>query len=192
MFTSTFLSQFDAFAKPLKDFRVKTIAGAIVSIFSCLSIMFLFISEFFLYLTPQMKQEIMVDVNRGEKLFINLDITYLHIPCVMLNLDTMDATGEEQIDVHHEVYKTPVDTHGVTLSPSVRHDVNRPAVSVPEKQNSSVECGSCYGAESETRKLVSPVFRFAPRGSDFIVFRGHARSQDLRLRPMDQFRLFYQ
>ncbi|KAA0198569.1 Endoplasmic reticulum-Golgi intermediate compartment protein 3 [Fasciolopsis buskii] len=155
MFTSTFLSQFDAFAKPLKDFRVKTVAGAIVSIFSCLSILFLFVSELFLYLTPQVKQEIMVDVNRGEKLSINLDITYLQIPCIMLNLDSMDATGEEQIDVHHEIYKTPVDTNGVTLAPGVRHaDVNRPAVSLPEVSSSTVECGSCYGAESETRKLV--------------------------------------
>ncbi|VDP86184.1 unnamed protein product [Echinostoma caproni] len=83
MLTSTFLSQFDAFAKPLKDFRVKTVAGAIVSIFSCLSIFCLFISELFLYLTPQLKQEIMVDVNRGEKLSITLDITYLQIPCVI-------------------------------------------------------------------------------------------------------------
>lgn len=78
----------------------------------------------------------MVDVNRGEKLSINLDITYLQIPCIselflhvpqqmfyilVLNLDSMDATGEEQIDVHHEIYKTPVDTNGVTLAPGVRH-----------------------------------------------------------------------
>ncbi|CAL8104741.1 unnamed protein product [Calicophoron daubneyi] len=147
-----FFCRFDAFAKPLKDFRIKTVSGAIVSIISSVVIFFLFVSELVTYLSPQTKQEIIVDVNRGQKMSIKLDVTYFYIPCVMVNLDTMDTTGEQKIDVMHEVYKTPVDTNGATIADSVRHAVNDPVKPDISDRKDPNYCGSCYGAETSTRK----------------------------------------
>ncbi|CAH8464631.1 unnamed protein product [Heterobilharzia americana] len=106
------LRNFDAFAKPLKDFRVKTLSGAIVSILSSFIIGILFTSELLSFMHPQSKQEIIVDVNRGEQMSIYLDITLNHIPCSLLRLDTMDTTGAQQLNVIHEMFKTSVSPDG--------------------------------------------------------------------------------
>lgn len=146
MLSRTFLCQFDAFAKPLSDFRIQTISGAFVSILSGLAIIFLFVSELISYVTPQLKQEIVVDISRGQKISIRLDILYLYVPCPVLNLDTMDTTGEQQIDVVHEIFKIPVDSAGNLLSASKKGTDGS-----VEQSSVSSSCGSCYGAETESR-----------------------------------------
>ncbi|CAH8486203.1 unnamed protein product [Schistosoma margrebowiei] len=144
------LQNFDAFAKPLKDFRIKTLSGALVSIISSLIIGILFTSELLSFTRTRSKQEIIVDVNRGEKMSIYLDITLNFIPCRFLSLDTMDTTGAQQLNVMHEVYKTSVSVDGTPLSDSVRHAVNdASAIATTRDPN---YCGSCYGAESPSRK----------------------------------------
>ncbi|CAH8479607.1 unnamed protein product [Schistosoma bovis] len=144
------LQNFDAFAKPLKDFRIKTLSGALVSIISSLIIGILFTSELLSFTRTRSKQEIIVDVNRGEKMSIYLDITLNFIPCRFLSLDTMDTTGAQQLNVMHEVYKTSVSVDGTPLSDSVRHAVNdASAITTTRDPN---YCGSCYGAESPSRK----------------------------------------
>nr|CAH8825689.1 unnamed protein product [Trichobilharzia regenti] len=144
------LRNFDAFAKPLKDFRIKTLSGALVSILSTFIIGILFTSELLSFLHPQSKQEIIVDVNRGEKMFIYLDVTLNYIPCTFLRLDTMDTSGAQQLNVMHEIYKTSVSVDGTPLSDSVRHTVNDPSAMTTTKDPNY--CGSCYGAKSPTRK----------------------------------------
>ncbi|TGZ75422.1 hypothetical protein CRM22_000378 [Opisthorchis felineus] len=150
MGSNGFWCQFDAFAKPLKDFRVQTVSGALVSILSSVVILFLFFSELIAYTTPQAKQEIVVDIDRGRKLLIELDVSYLFIPCTMLNLDTMDSTGEQKIDVNQQIYKTRIDSAGFPIGATRRDDANPSQGKVATKGPDY--CGSCYGAESETRK----------------------------------------
>ncbi|TNN13580.1 Endoplasmic reticulum-Golgi intermediate compartment protein [Schistosoma japonicum] len=148
--TINYLRNFDAFAKPLKDFRVKTMSGAMVSIISSFIIGILFTSEFISFMRTQNKQEIIVDINRGEKMSIYLDITINFIPCAFLRLDTMDTTGAQQLNVMHEVYKTSVSISGNPLSNSVRHTVNDDSALTTTRDPNY--CGSCYGADSPTRK----------------------------------------
>lgn len=147
------LRRFDAFSKPLKDFRIKTLSGALVSIISNVVILVLFLSELAVFMTPQPKQEIIVDVNRDEKMSIALDITMNYIPCGLLKLDTIDMIGEEQIDVEHELYKTSVTVDGTPISESVRHAINDvTGSSVSEVTKDPNYCGSCYGADSPHRR----------------------------------------
>lgn len=79
---------------------------------------------------------------------------------LVLSLDTMDTTGAQQLNVMHEVYKTSVSVDGTPLSDSVRHGklilnnifsaVNdASAITTTRDPN---YCGSCYGAESPSRK----------------------------------------
>lgn len=53
----------------------------LVSIISGLFIFWLFVSEFMYYLSVEVKPELSVDISRGEKLRINMDITFHNLPC---------------------------------------------------------------------------------------------------------------
>ncbi|KOB76891.1 Ptx1 protein [Operophtera brumata] len=66
--------QFDAYAKPLEDFRIKTTTGAAISVVSGIVALLLFFSEIQTYLSPNVSEELFVDTSRGPKLRINLDI----------------------------------------------------------------------------------------------------------------------
>jgi len=101
------LKSFDAYPKTLEDFRVRTVSGAAgrrnlqiyirvhiycfpaveflisspVSIISGLIITWLFFSELSFYLSTDVQPELFVDTSRGEKLRINMDVTFPDLPC---------------------------------------------------------------------------------------------------------------
>ena len=64
------LKRFDAYAKPMDDFRIRTRSGGILTVLSGLVMILLFTSEFKDYLQPQMKEELFVDTSRTGKLKI--------------------------------------------------------------------------------------------------------------------------
>ena len=53
----------------------------------------LFFGELSLYLTTNTVHEMSVDTSRGEKLHINLNVTFPSMPCSVISLDTMDISG---------------------------------------------------------------------------------------------------
>ncbi|XP_035205428.1 endoplasmic reticulum-Golgi intermediate compartment protein 3-like [Stegodyphus dumicola] len=75
------IRKFDAYPKTLEDFRVKTFSGAAITIVSAVVIVLLFISELNYYLTPEVTEELFVDVSRSEKLRINIDVTFPKLCC---------------------------------------------------------------------------------------------------------------
>jgi hypothetical protein len=75
------LRQFDAYPKTLEDFRIKTYGGAAITIISGTLILILFLSELNYYLTTEVRPELFVDTSRGERLLINVDVTFLAMPC---------------------------------------------------------------------------------------------------------------
>jgi len=113
----------------------------------------LILGEINLYLTIQTDHELSVDTSRGEKLQINFNITFHAMPCTIISLDTMDISGEQHIDVHHEVYKQRLDVDGNNVAEMEReHEIHSNRTAVKELtqakgEGSGEECGSCYGAE---------------------------------------------
>lgn len=75
------LQQFDAYAKTLEDFRVKTSSGALLTLASAGLIVILLLSEFAAYRAVQLRPSMSVDPVRKERLTINLNMTMPKIPC---------------------------------------------------------------------------------------------------------------
>mmetsp|Transcript_57518 Transcript_57518/g.135342 ORF Transcript_57518/g.135342 Transcript_57518/m.135342 type:complete len:416 (-) Transcript_57518:75-1322(-) len=106
------LKNFDAYPKTKEDFRIKTLPGATVSIISTVFIVVLMFSEFSMYLQHETFHELLVDTSRGEMLQINLNVTFPRMPCSVISLDTMDISGEQQLDVAHSIFKQRIDAEG--------------------------------------------------------------------------------
>ncbi|KAJ1655942.1 ER-derived vesicles protein erv46 [Dispira simplex] len=147
------LRRFDAYAKTLDDFSTKTLSGAIVTVVSSLLILCLLVSAFSDYREVEMRPQLVVDKVRGEKMVINVNITFPHAPCFLLNLDIMDSTGEQEASVDHDIFKIRLDAMGNRISEK-RDSQRGPqqlSVSTEEKgladTKDKSKCGSCYGAK---------------------------------------------
>lgn len=151
------LKRFDAYAKTLDDFRVRTTSGGLMTIVSSLIIFFLFILELKYFLNTDIVQVLFVDTSRQEKMNITIDIEFLALPCSYLTVDAMDISGDSQTDIAHNLYKTRLDSQGkpmaddkvkVSLQPLPKGNLtqlnNAPAVAA----TTVADCESCYGAES--------------------------------------------
>jgi len=146
------LKKFDAYPKTLEDFRTKTLSGAAVSMIAGIFIVFLFVSEFTYYLSTDVEHELVVDTSFGEKLQINIDITFPRMPCGFLSIDAMDVSGEHQLDVAHNIFKKRLDLNGKALSGYEKDELARdkPTVNITDVPDDMPAdyCGSCYGAEA--------------------------------------------
>ncbi|XP_071105582.1 endoplasmic reticulum-Golgi intermediate compartment protein 3-like [Haliotis cracherodii] len=152
------LRQFDAYPKTLEDFRVKTFGGAAVTLSSAVLMFILFVSEFNYYLTKEVQPELFVDTSRGQKIRINVDITFSKLPCAYLSIDAMDVSGEQQIDVDHNLFKQRLDTDGKAVSDKPEKqelgDASKDLVAnvTKPKELDPSRCESCYGAETDDKK----------------------------------------
>lgn len=140
--------QLDAYAKTLEDFRVKTATGAAITVTGALVMILLFLSELHTYMSPNVSEELFVDTSRGHKLRINLDIVVPSISCSYLVLDAMDSSGEQHLQMDHNIHKRRLDLNGTPMEEPQKEEFISSTSAV--KKNASevaiVTCGSCYGA----------------------------------------------
>jgi hypothetical protein len=136
------LKRFDAYAKTLDDFRIRTTSGGFVTIISSLIIFLLFILELKYYLTTDVIQVLFVDTSRQEKMNITIDIKFPVVPCSYLTVDAMDVSGDSQTDIIHNLYKTRLEPK---LNNTQSNQENAESTTLPQ-------CESCYGAESAVHK----------------------------------------
>ncbi|OBZ88654.1 Endoplasmic reticulum-Golgi intermediate compartment protein 3 [Choanephora cucurbitarum] len=146
------LRQFDGYAKTLDDFRVKTTTGASVTIISAIIIISLILSELNMYYTPIWRPSLVVDRGRKEKMPINFNITFPHMPCHMLSVDVMDDTGEHSIGYSQDVTKVRMSKDGVPVETGRSVALGDPTSAASKVLSEPAPvCGSCYGARSLRR-----------------------------------------
>ncbi|KAL0361655.1 UNVERIFIED_CONTAM: Endoplasmic reticulum-Golgi intermediate compartment protein 3, partial [Sesamum radiatum] len=106
-----------------------------------------------LYLNAVTETKLVVDTSRGERLRINFDVTFPALPCSIVSLDAMDISGEQHLDVRHDIIKKRIDAHGNVIE--TRPDtIGAPKIERPLQrhggrlEHNETYCGSCYGAEA--------------------------------------------
>lgn len=134
----------DAFGKTTEDVKVKTRTGALLTILSAAIILAFTTMEFIDYRKVYIDTSIVVDRSRGERLTVNMNITFPRVPCYLLSLDVMDISGETQRDISHNMLKTRLDKMGIAFPTAVSTDLRNDLDKMNE-QKSSNYCGSCYG-----------------------------------------------
>ncbi|XP_076243719.1 endoplasmic reticulum-Golgi intermediate compartment protein 3 isoform X2 [Calliopsis andreniformis] len=98
-----------------------------------------------------------VDTSRGSKLRINLDITIPAISCDLLSIDAMDTTGEQHLQIEHNVFKRRLDLSGKPVEDPKRTDITNTkarskSTEKPVESTTEKTCGDCYGAATDKLK----------------------------------------
>ncbi|KAL7116668.1 hypothetical protein ACP275_03G018500 [Erythranthe tilingii] len=147
------LRSLDAYPKINEDFYSRTLSGGVITLASSIVMLLLFISELRLYLHSVTETKLVVDTSRGERLRINFDVTFPALACSMVSLDAMDISGEQHLDVRHDIIKKRIDTHGNVIE--TRPDtIGGPKIERPLQrhggrlEHNETYCGSCFGAET--------------------------------------------
>ncbi|CAJ1971782.1 unnamed protein product [Sphenostylis stenocarpa] len=147
------LRSLDAYPKINEDFYSRTLSGGVITLASSILMLLLFFSELRLYLHAVTETKLVVDTSRGETLRINFDVTFPALPCSILSLDAMDISGEQHLDVKHDVIKKRLDSHGNVIE-TRQEGIGAPKIEKPlQKHGGRLEhnetyCGSCFGAEA--------------------------------------------
>ncbi|KAJ8916274.1 hypothetical protein NQ315_016414 [Exocentrus adspersus] len=140
------LRRFDAYPKTLEDVKIQTYGGGTITIISFIIMSLLFWTELVDYLTPNVTEELFVDTSRSPNIQINLDVTVPKISCDFLALDAMDASGEQHLQIDHNIYKRRLDLEGKPIEEPKKEDIVIRVKNETEAAKNKTECGSCYGA----------------------------------------------
>ncbi|VDN59192.1 unnamed protein product [Dracunculus medinensis] len=111
------IKEFDVYSKPLDDFRVRTFTGGAVTIVCGFVIILLFITETISFLSTEIDEQLYVDSTSAEqRIDINFDVEFAKLPCSLITVDVMDASGDNQQDIQHDLYKQRIDLNGNNIS----------------------------------------------------------------------------
>jgi hypothetical protein len=74
---------------------------------------FLFLSEFSMFVKVKTSTEMLVDNNAGsDKFIINVDMVIHKFPCSLISVDAQDIMGSHSINVHGRIHKNKLDKKG--------------------------------------------------------------------------------
>eukprot|EP00250_Pteridium_aquilinum_P001854 c12061_g1_i1 orf=335-1495(-) len=147
------IKQLDAFPKINEDFYSRSLSGGIITLVSSIVMLLLFLTELRLFLNPVTRTQLIVDTSRGETLKIYLDVTFPSLACSIISLDAMDVSGEQHLDVKHNIFKKRLDSTGKAVEPPKPENIGGPQIGKPLQwhggllEHNESYCGSCFGAE---------------------------------------------
>jgi hypothetical protein len=106
------LQAFDVFSKVQEDHLQKSQAGGIVTVITSFIIAILFWTELREFCTVEIIDSISVDTRINQKLPIGINITFPHLRCDEVSVDTVDSAGDNQVNVHGGLKKITLDASG--------------------------------------------------------------------------------
>lgn len=158
------LLSFDAFAKTVEDARIKTASGGIITLICVLITLILIRNEYVDYTTIITRPELVVDRDINKQLDINLDVSFINLPCDLISVDLLDVTGDQQLDIIDSGLKKIrllKNKQGDVILDEIEDD--KPALNndaplkelakgLPEGSDQNAYCGPCYGALPQDKK----------------------------------------
>ncbi|KAG0672116.1 hypothetical protein C6P45_004131 [Maudiozyma exigua] len=143
---STLLSV-DAFSRAEEDVRIRTKTGALITLSCFVITAILIINEWFQFNTIVTRPTLVMDRERNGKLELNLDISFPHISCDILNFDIIDDSGYLQYDdemiSENGFIKIRLDQTGNELE-KMDYKLKDQLQQYPVEDENY--CGSCYDA----------------------------------------------
>jgi len=101
------------YRKVPRDLTEPTLSGAAVSCCTVFLGLYLFITEFFVYVQRRWDSEMFIDESKTEeKLQINFDVTMPVMPCELLSFDAQDVMGSHEVDAHGNLFKERLTSKG--------------------------------------------------------------------------------
>jgi hypothetical protein len=143
------LKNYDVYTKVEEDFVIQTSGGATLSLIGWVVIALLVIGELGTYFSGTTREHMVVDTTLGERLRINIDITFHSLTCREVNVDVMDVAGDNQVAIDHDMFKQRLDKNGKLLGEKAAEIIGK-LDEVPALPPNY--CGSCFGAESLFRE----------------------------------------
>ncbi|KAF7458425.1 endoplasmic reticulum-Golgi intermediate compartment protein 3 [Cryptosporidium felis] len=123
------MRQFDAFSKPIAEFRIKTAFGGYLTILSIVTMITLFYSELRYYLNITRKDEVTVDnLFSNENINIRMQLEFPKIPCDIVGIRLTNLQDNTEI-----------------FLPDGGIEYHKLGSKILDGSKSS-ECGSCYDA----------------------------------------------
>lgn len=101
------------------------------------------------YLTPRVREHMVVDTSLGQQLRIDVNMTFHALTCNDVHLDVMDVAGDNQLNVEHEMMKQRLTPDGRFIGRAGVEIIGEGPLTAAKKIDFPPDyCGSCYGAES--------------------------------------------
>ena len=151
------LKNFDRHSAIGDEFRVRTKNGAVLSILTVLSILYLtYLEGKFNLFTVVVSDRVHVNATTPAGLPVDFEVYFPNLPCALISVDATDPAGQLQslhLDRTHHIWKDRM-KDGIIIR-QTKHELGgvmneeslvKRVAEVLEEANS--DCGSCYGAES--------------------------------------------
>lgn len=91
------LKQFDIYTKLEDDYKIQTSGGATLSILGWVIMVILILGEFKNYALPSVNEHMVVDTTLGQRLRVNMNVTFHALTCADVHLDAMDVAGKYRL-----------------------------------------------------------------------------------------------
>jgi hypothetical protein len=149
------LDIYPKFADP--DVKVRTVPGALLSIFTISSMAILFSHELYRFLKSRTFEEIVVDTSRvglQRTMPVAFNLT-IALPCNNLHIDAYDYEGNQQGGGRNDIRRQRIDENGIRMDEKQwisvrRREVKNRGQRLLDKAKGGGEvCRSCYGAGSK-------------------------------------------
>lgn len=111
------VKRFDLYRKVPRDLTEPTLSGAAVSCCTVTFAIYLFFSEFAVFMRRSWESEMFIDESRTEeKLQININVTLPAMPCELLSFDAQDVMGSHEVDAHGHLFKDRLTSKGDVIA----------------------------------------------------------------------------